>query len=365
MLFIGCGAICISIFFPFISTVAVAAIFAVVLNPLVVRIQHLRIFGLTVASRKKCTAILMFCMLTLFVVPFTVMGVRIYSYFSEYSDNTNAKQEFALKFSQYIFRMDEQFTRYISRFGLKRQLGAADQSGELAQKAANIVFDRTAFFLQQIPNLLTASLIFFIALFYLLSETEKIKRFFQRLGIFSFREINIIGESLKRSSYSAVVSTILAGIVHGLIIATGAHVAGVGEFSIVFMLTFMLSFVPVIGAALVAVGLCVPALVDQNYAGALSLLILALFASAIDNIVRPLFLVYGNNNTIHPFIALLSVLGGIYVLGIGGLFIGPVLVQVTIQSLPKLVRLAPNPRTGNMKRELKAVSSNNEINPIS
>lgn len=363
IIFFCCTAICVSIFFPFITTVAVAAIFALVLNPFVEKLQQLKFFG-RATSRKKCTALLLLGLVTMFTVPFSVMGSKIYSHVSEFSAGAEGKKEFVLKFSRYIVRMEEQLSHYITRFGLKRQINIDDVSGELVQKTANFIFDQVALGLRQVPSLLTALLIFLIALYYLLAEADKIKVFFHQLGLFSFREINVIGESLKSSSYSAVVSTILAGVVHGLIIAVGAQMAGVGDFSIVFMLTFFLSFIPVIGAALVALGLCVPALIEQNYPAALMLFGIALLASAIDNIVRPMFMVYGNS-LIHPFIALLSVLGGIYVLGMAGLFIGPVLVQVTIESLPKLVRLTPNPKTKDFRKQYNVTNRTNDIRSTS
>lgn len=343
MLFLVCAVIFTSIFFPFITTVAVAAIFASVLNPSIKKIQLVRIFGFSIKSRKKCAALLLLFLICLFIIPFLMMTVKMYAHFAEFSQHGNAKEEFVHKLSQYIMKSEEEITHFISRFGLRRRVNVDDVSGELAQKAANIIFDRAAYVIRQLPSFLTATLIFLIALFYLLAESHKIKTFFQRLGLFSFREISIVTESLRTSSYSAVISSLLAGIVHGLVLAIGAQALGVGDFSFVFMLTFFLSFIPVIGAAVMALGLCIVPLVEQNYTAAMVLLVVALFASALDSLVRPYLLVYGKN-AIHPFVALLSVLGGIYVLGISGLFIGPVLVQVTIESLPKLVRLAPNPR---------------------
>lgn len=344
ILFFSCAIICISIFFPFISTVAVAAIFALVLNPFIKKIQNIKIFGFSIICRKKSAAILLFFLMILFIVPFGIMSVKIYSQFREFSDTDVAKQKLILKFSQYILRFEDEISHYISGLGLKRQITVDDVSGGLAQKAVNILFDAATHILTKVPSLLMALLIFLAALFYFLAESDKIENFFRRLGLFSFREINIVGESLKVSSYSAVVSTIIAGMIHGLIVAIGAQAVRVGDFSVVFMLTFFLSFIPVIGATLMALGLCIPAIIEQNYTAAFVLLSIALFASAIDNFIRPFFLVYGNRLT-HPFISLLSVLGGIYIFGMAGLFIGPVLVQVTIESLPKLVRLAPNPRT--------------------
>ncbi len=351
ILFFSCSIICIIIFFPFLTTVGVAVIFALVLNPFLKRIQRLNIIGFSIKSRRKCTALLLFVLIMLFAVPFGVMGAKIYSRLKNISDAEVTREELSEKVSEYTVRFEAEVSKYIGKLGLKRKITVDELSGGFAQKAAHMVFDAVTRLLALIPTMLMSLIIFIVALYYLLAESEKIENFFHELGLFSFREINIVSQSLKESSYSAVVSTVMAGVVHGLIVAIGAQIMGAGDFSFVFMLTFFLSFIPVIGAALVALSLCVPALANQNYSAVFVLLGIALFASGIDNIVRPYFLVYGNH-LVHPFISLLSVLGGISVFGMSGLFLGPVLVQVTIESLPKLVRLKPNPKNPISRRPI-------------
>jgi predicted PurR-regulated permease PerM len=155
-----------------------------------------------------------------------------------------------------------------------------------------------------------------------------------------------------------VVSTVLVGLIRGCIVAIGAELAGAGDFYVILVLSFFASFIPVVGAVAMAVGLCASALLEQNYTGALGLLGVVLFASAVDNLIRPFFLAYGNQG-VHPFVSLLSVLGGMALFGMSGVFIGPVLVQVTFDVLPKLVKLNPESNSG-LSNEQNQVPPNNE-----
>jgi predicted PurR-regulated permease PerM len=341
LVFFLCAVICIFVFYPFLTSIAVAAIFAQVLSPLVSRLQNFRFRNVGVTCRKKCTAMVMVVMLAIVSLPFGVVGKKVYGEAVEFSNTEVAKQRLVMKISNYMGQFETEISNYIKKLGLTRQLTVEDVSGGMANKAANFIFDVGAKALAGMPGVVIKLLIFSAALFYFLAESDKIKSFLKRTGIFSKREMKILRESFRVSSHAAVVSTILAGLIHGCIVAVGAQLQGAGDFYVIFVLTFFLSFIPVIGATLVAVGLCGPALLAQNYSGALILLGIALFASAVDNLIRPWFMIYGNK-LVHPFISLLSVLGGMALFGVSGLFIGPVLVQVTFDVLPKLMRLSPN-----------------------
>jgi predicted PurR-regulated permease PerM len=337
MLLVG---LCLRIFLPFLTTLAVAGIFAMVLNPFVHHIQKINIRGYSLQCKKKCAALLLFFLVVLFATPFGLMSSRIYEQAQQFSMTEAKKQQFVVKFSDYVIKAEVVMSNYISKLGFSKSISMDHFSGGLTEKTGNIIFDYVARFIVHIPALIIDFLIFFAALFFFLGESSRIENFFYRVGLFSRVEVNIVEESLRSSSYSMVVSTILAGLVHGLVVSLGAQLVGVGDFSLVFMLTFLLSFIPVIGATLMALGLCVPALAAENYSGALVLLGIALLASAIDNLIRPLFLTYGNK-FVHPFVSLLSVLGGIAVFGMSGIFIGPVVVQVAFETFPKLIQLEP------------------------
>jgi predicted PurR-regulated permease PerM len=338
LVFALCAAICICVFYPFLTSIAVAAIFAQVLSPLVSRLQGYRFRNFSLTCRKKSTAMIMIIMLAIVSLPFGVVGKKVYGEAVEFSNTEVAKQRLVLKISKYMGQFETEISNYLKKLGLSRQLTVEDVSGGMANKAANLVFDIGARAVASLPGLIINFLIFSAALFYFLSESDKIKSFFRKTGIFSRREMKIVRESFRVSSHSAVVSSILAGLIHAAIVAVGAQILAAGDFYVVFVSMFFLSFFPVIGATIMTLVLCLPALLAQNYSGALSLLCVSLFASAVDNLVRPWFMIYGNN-LVHPFISLLSVLGGMALFGMSGLFIGPVLVQVTFDVLPKLTRL--------------------------
>jgi len=96
--------------------------------------------------------------------------------------------------------------------------------------------------------------------------------------------------------------------------------------SLVFaVITFVLVFVPMIGALTIWLPLGIMMVASGNIAGGILFMVLsAIFISGIDNILRPIFL--KDRIHLHPLIILFAILGGLVVFGFNGLILGPMLV---------------------------------------
>jgi predicted PurR-regulated permease PerM len=153
-------------------------------------------------------------------------------------------------------------------------------------------------------------------------------------------------------SRSVVVATLLSAIVQGILAGIGFYFAlptGAPIFLLI-ALTMVLAIVPFIGAAGVWVPACAiiflfgqnvfvvggEAVEGGNWKVAAALAVYcAVAVSGIDNVIKPLVL-HGQAN-LHPLLALLSILGGIQVLGPVGILVGPMLVSF-LQALLAMFR---------------------------
>jgi predicted PurR-regulated permease PerM len=111
----------------------------------------------------------------------------------------------------------------------------------------------------------------------------------------------------------------------GLLAGIGFLIAGVPGASLLGLLTFFLSVVPM-GPPLV----WIPAVVWLFHTGSpgwgIFMIIWGLLVSSIDNVIKPLLISRGSN---MPFLLIfLGVLGGALLFGLIGLFIGPTLLAV-------------------------------------
>lgn len=153
-------------------------------------------------------------------------------------------------------------------------------------------------------------------------------------------------------SRSVVVATLLSAVVQGILAGIGFYFA-LPSGSPIFLLvalTMVLAIVPFVGAAGVWVPVCIIIFLfgenvfvvggeamnggDWKVATALAVYC-AVVVSGIDNVIKP-FVLHGQAN-LHPLLALLSILGGIQVLGPVGILIGPMLVSF-LQALLSMFR---------------------------
>lgn len=128
-----------------------------------------------------------------------------------------------------------------------------------------------------------------------------------------------------RTSRAVVVATLLSSATQGVLAGIGYFLAGLPHFFLLVAVTTVLTLVPFVGATAVWLP-CALWLYFQDRTMAAVLLAIwgTVVVSAADNIVKP-YVLKGKSN-LHPLLALLSVIGGIQVLGPIGIFVGPMVV---------------------------------------
>ena len=115
----------------------------------------------------------------------------------------------------------------------------------------------------------------------------------------------------------AALQSLVAYIVYTIFGIKGSLVLAV--------LTFILVFLPMIGATLIWIPLGILKIASGDIAGGLLFMVVSLvFISGIDNVLRPFFL--KDRIQLHPLIILFSILGGLFAFGFNGFILGPVVV---------------------------------------
>ncbi|MFC4543449.1 AI-2E family transporter [Halosolutus amylolyticus] len=126
---------------------------------------------------------------------------------------------------------------------------------------------------------------------------------------------------------AVIQSHVLVALAEGLLGGLGFYLLGVPNVALWTVVMIVVSFLPAIGIWLVwgpAVGYLVAA--DELVAGLVLLVYGLTVLSIVDNYLRAVFVDHGSG--LHRAAVLVGVIGGIYLLGIMGLFLGPVLLAV-------------------------------------
>ncbi len=177
---------------------------------------------------------------------------------------------------------------------------------------------------------------FLIALYYflcdgsaLLSATEKlipVQVEYQRQLIHEFNRV-----------VQAVVSaTMLSAIAQGAATSLALYFAGFHHFFLLFVLATFASLIPIAGTWMVwgpcAVWLCMGTSPAYGMAIFLAVIGIAVIGT-MDNVIKAYVL--QNDTSLHPLLAFVSVFGGLQVMGLWGIFVGPI-VACCLHALVKI-----------------------------
>jgi len=202
---------------------------------------------------------------------------------------------------------------------------------------------------QSAIGILIGLAIMIISLYYFLADGPGMIRTVMYLSPLDARYEKELLERFGEVSRAVVVATLLSAVVQGALAGIGYFFA-LPETAPIFLLTaltMVTAMVPFVGAAAVWILVCgwvylygervVEGVVTQG--DPTTAIILAIYCtivvSGIDNVIKP-FILHGQSR-LHPLLALLSILGGVQVLGPVGILVGPMLVSF-LQALLTMLR---------------------------
>lgn len=178
-----------------------------------------------------------------------------------------------------------------------------------------------------------------LGLFYFLKDGKKLRRWLTDLLPLAPKYTEEIMSEMSSVLTSVIRGTLVVAIIQGLVAGLGFFLFNIPNPAFWGSLVVLFSLIPVVGTWLVVL----PAITYLFFTGqtvlSVSLAIWSvIFVNLIYNVLSPELMHRGNN--IHPFVILLSVLGGISVFGPIGFLVGPFMIALLfslINIYPKLV----------------------------
>jgi len=168
-----------------------------------------------------------------------------------------------------------------------------------------------------------------LSMFFLLRDGPRVLREARAIleGILGPR-VNDYLDSVGATTQAVVYALILGAIAQGAVAGIGYAIFGLQAPVLLGAVTALIALIP-FGAPVVWGSLSIWMLITGNVGGGIGLLLWGvLLVSWMDNIVRPLVI---SNATRMPFLLVVfGVLGGVLAFGLVGLFVGPVLLAVSL-----------------------------------
>ncbi|MHB8634633.1 MAG: AI-2E family transporter [Thermoplasmatota archaeon] len=204
-----------------------------------------------------------------------------------------------------------------------------------------------------IPEYFVAITLILFTVYYVLTQDYRLVAYVRRASPLPTWQVDYILHEAKGGLNAVFVGQMVTAIIQGTLGAIGLWATGVPNPVLWGAVMMVLGLMPVVGAFLVWIPagawLIVrghPALgIAELVWGAMVVMIL------VDNIIRPRLI--GSRADIHPMFVLLGVLGGAAAFGFIGLFLGPLLLGVTLSVLKVWEADYMDPRINQLDQDLQ------------
>ncbi len=298
---------------PFFGALVVASIIVTVGYPWYRKVLHY-----TPRHNKSIAALLTtFLIALLVVVPLLILGYLVFSQTLSFYISLN--QDNGVLLNQSIAHVETFVQHFAPSFTLEMSDYARQATGWFAAHIGTI-FAETA-------STLFLIIITIIGVFYFFRDGEQCIRYLVALSPLPDTEDEHILKRVGQSVRSVVLGTLAVAFVQGLLTATGFALFGINNPLLWGAVAAVSSLIPGIGTLLVSVFAVAFLLLQGSYITAIGLTIWAFFTiGTIDNVLRPYLITRGV--ALHPFLVLLSVLGGIALFGPIGFVLGPVTLSL-------------------------------------
>lgn len=184
---------------------------------------------------------------------------------------------------------------------------------------------------KQIPRVVLSGLILLYTIFFGFISGEKTIEFIRKITPLPAHTREALFQIVYDSCYSVVFASIVLGIIQSLVMALACIITGVQAILFLCILTFLASFVPTIGTGPTTIPIIIYFFVVGQIWQGVVFTVFTVIIGLVDNVVRPILLKTRMN--LHPFLALVFVIGAVSVIGLYGLFFGPIIACILTGSV--------------------------------
>ncbi len=198
-------------------------------------------------------------------------------------------------------------------------------------------------FTEILLNSVTITLHFLLILFVFffgLRDGEQLVQLIKEISPLSKESEKRVFAQFKNITHSVIFGQIIIGLVQGLITGIGLFVFRVPNAMTLTLLATFLGILPIVGPVFVWVPVDIYLfLTGRTFAGVGLFIYGAFVITWVDTLIRPFII--SSKSKIHPALALISMVGGLFVFGILGLILGPLIIAYLIMLLEFYKRQKP------------------------
>ena len=310
LLIIGIFIMAFIIIRPIFFAIIYGLLFAYILSPLY-RFTFKRVKNENIAALIVCLGI--------FVILAIIFGVILGSIFNQIINIYFAAQK--INFANILETLLPLSSKISANLANSIQVSFSNLLTSYASSIGDIIFN--------LPNLLLQLVVVFLILFYALRDGNQAFKYLKSLSPMKKDVQTRFFQHFKDITNSVLIGQVVVGIIQGVVAGIGYFIFGVPNALLMTLITMIIGIIPIIGPWLVWIPIDIYLFsIDRTGAG-LGLFIYGLvLINWVDTIIRPM--IVSRKTQINPAIILIGMIGGLYVFGLLGLIIGPLILAYVI-----------------------------------
>ncbi|MFC7347600.1 AI-2E family transporter [Chryseobacterium zhengzhouense] len=193
-----------------------------------------------------------------------------------------------------------------------------DSAGRFSTKALSGTF-----------NTLTVIMSMYFILYFMFERPRLFERILASAAPLKRSNVSLIGEKMRKLIMANAIGLPVVALGQGIIALIGYFIFGAPSPVLLFALTAAASMIPVVGAAIVYVPICIFMIAEGQTGPGIGLAIYCLVVVGLtDNVLR--FTLLKKLEDIHPLNTVFGIIMGMNIFGFMGLIFGPILVSLTL-----------------------------------
>ncbi|MEK6844921.1 MAG: AI-2E family transporter [Nanoarchaeota archaeon] len=191
-------------------------------------------------------------------------------------------------------------------------------------KISNLLMNSLSKLISNFPILILQFSVVFFVFFVVLKDQEKFVEYIRSVLPFSKEVESKLFKSSREITASIFYGQIILGIVSGIVVGIGLYIFNVPNAFILSILAAFAAILPVIGTTIVWVPVTIYLFVVGDFYSAIGVGLFGIFSSILENFAKPIILAKWIN--LHPAVVLIGMVGGVFIFGILGIILGPLVL---------------------------------------
>lgn len=321
VLFIATGVGVYFVFKPFVTAIVAAAVLTVLLKRPYHRLERL-------FHGHKVISSLLTCLFAIFLIvtplaSISVLVVKEVNHLSQELNDGTSVQIFLARVANSV----EQ-NRFLGPLVDENVFSQEKIANDIQGLSSNLFgFAQKAY--SSITSFVLWIFVVFFTLFYFLIDGKKALRYIIEMSPLKDKHDKQLIEKFTSISRATLKGTFVVGIIQSVLGGIAFLIAGVPGAVIWTLVMLLFSVIPMVGTSIIwAPAGVILLLTGSIWQGVFILLFGALVISSIDNILRPKLV--GKDTQMHPLLIFFGTLGGIFLFGIFGFVIGPIIISLFV-----------------------------------